>query len=62
MEKADGVPEEIRRVLKNVPGIQYAFIHSSSVKNMENHGSEVDIKIMLIGDEEEMKTSLSTPA
>ena len=116
MKKTDGVPEEIERVLKNVPGIQYAFIHSSSVKNMENHGPEVDIivlggpdlvemdeavskaeektgrpffitsftvrefrerirvkdeaisrtlhgpKIMLIGDEEKMKISLSTPA
>ncbi len=46
MKKTDGMPEEIKGALEIVPGIQYAFIHNSSVTDPENRD---EIEIIVLG-------------
>lgn len=46
MKRTNGMAKEIETALKNVPGIQYAFMHDSSIGNPEDREREVDIIIL----------------
>lgn len=46
MKRTDGVAEEIKMALENVPGIQYAFMYDSFATNQADHGREVDIIVL----------------
>jgi len=46
MKRTDGVAEEIKMALENVPGIRYAFICDSFANNPEDHEREVDIIVL----------------
>ena len=46
MKKTDDMPERIKTLLDNVPGIQCAFIYDSFAKDSKNHEREVDIIVL----------------
>ncbi len=46
MKKTDEVPKKIRTALKNVPGIQYAFIYNSFIQDPNGREGEVDIVVL----------------
>lgn len=46
MKKMDEVPEKIKTALKNIPGIQYAFIYNSFIQDTKNSEGEVDIMVL----------------
>ncbi len=45
MKKMDRVPDTIKTALKNIPGIQYAFICDSPTPDTSDHEFEVDIVV-----------------
>ncbi len=55
---SDNMPEEIKKALEIVPGIQYAFIYNSSVKDLENH-DETEIIVLGSPDLAEMDDAIS---
>ena len=46
MRKMDEVPEKIKAALKNIPGIQYAFIYNSFMQDTKDRDGEVDIMVL----------------
>jgi predicted nucleotidyltransferase len=59
MKRTNGVTEEIKMALENVPGIRYAFIYGSSANNPEDHEREVDIMVLGGPDLVEMDEAIS---